>query len=74
VTVSSMVWKRPDRIDETDLREAEDEDTRGLGMSVEGGGDVPGISMGDGVEVGILIGEGGGKPASLKLERETPGL
>jgi hypothetical protein len=30
--------------------------------------------MGDGVEVGILIGDGGGKPASLKLERETPGL
>lgn len=65
-------------MDEIDLRDAEEDDTRGLGMSGMGGEDEPGISIGGGevvdTVVGILIGAGGGNPANLKLDSDTPGL
>jgi hypothetical protein len=75
VTVSSTEGKRPERMDETDLREAEDDETRGLGISMIGS-DAPGISMGDCgvVDAGKLKGDGGGNPVNLTDEIDTPGL
>lgn len=62
-------------MDETDLRDAEDDETRGLGISMVGKDGLPGISMGNCVAVaGILKGDGGGNPANLTDERDTPGL
>jgi hypothetical protein len=61
-------------MDETDLRDAEDDETRGLGISMVGGDGPPGISMGDCAVAGILNGDGGGNPANLTDESDTPGL
>lgn len=63
-------------MDDTDRREADDDETRGLGVSWIGDEEA-GISIGVGLAVadsGILNGEGGGKPASLTEETDSPGL